>query len=178
VCSYARTFLEEVVQLSDKLSLTVFDYERDADKAKYYHVDKIPAILLLDEKNNDVNMKFYGLPAGYEINSFIKSLLEVSGNKEEFSSGILQRIKNVDKDIHIQVFVSVTCPYCPQAVIIAHKLALENGRIRSDMVDATVFPYLSNKYAVQGVPKIIINEKYELIGAQPVESFLELIEKI
>jgi glutaredoxin-like protein len=178
VCSNTRIFLEEVSQLSDKIGLTVFDFERDADKAKYYHIDKMPGILLLDDKNNDTNVKFYGLPAGYEINSFIKSLIEVSGNREAFPPAILDRIKKIDRDIHIQVFVSLTCPYCPQAVMIAHKMALENKRIKADMVDVTSFPYLGNRYNVEGVPKIIINEKHELLGAQPVEAFLDLIEKI
>jgi glutaredoxin-like protein len=177
-CYVTRTLIEEVTSLSDKLSLTVFDFVKDAEKAKYYNVDKIPSIVLLDEKNNDKGIKFYGIPAGYEINSFIKSLIEVSGNNEALPFDLVRRIKEINTNIHIQVFVTPTCPYCPQAVAIAHKLALENSHIKADMVDATIFPHLSNRYNVQGVPKIVINEKYELLGAQPIEAFLDTMEKI
>lgn len=60
----------------------------------------------------------------------------------------------------------------------AHRLALENKKIRADMVDAALFPHLVQKYQVTGVPRIIINESISMVGAQPIEKFLDAIEKI
>ncbi|MBN2159848.1 MAG: thioredoxin family protein [Spirochaetes bacterium] len=60
----------------------------------------------------------------------------------------------------------------------AHRLALENKNIRADMVDSAIFPHLVQKYQVNGVPKIIINESISMVGAQPIEKFLDEIEKI
>ena len=45
------------------------------------------------------------------------------------------------------------------------------------MIEANTFPAMSQQYNVSGVPKIIINEKYELLGNQPLEAFLNEIEK-
>jgi len=177
-CSDTRQFVEEITGLSDKLSLTVYDFQKDGDKVKSYGVDKIPAIVLLDADNKDRGIRFYGLPGGYEINSFMQSILEVSGHGEELPVGIKDRIGKIKKDIHIQVFVSLGCPYCPNAVSTAHRLALENDKITADMVEASTFPHLANKYNVSGVPKIIINETHELTGAHPVAGFLDEIEKI
>ncbi|GAH21568.1 unnamed protein product, partial [marine sediment metagenome] len=73
--------------------------------------------------------------------------------------------------LHIQVFVTLTCPYCPPAVQMAHKLALESEYITSDMIESAEFPHLTNKYAVMGVPKVIINEKFGFGGALPESSF-------
>lgn len=177
-CGDTRKFLEEISQLNDKIKLTIFNFQLNQDKAKELVVMKIPAIILLDKDNNDTGVRFYGLPGGYEINSFLSAILEISGNKTELPENILNRIKAINKDIHIQVFVTLVCPYCPASVVNAHKLALENKKIKADMIESSTFPHLAIKYSVQGVPKTIINEKHELVGAHPIENLLDLIEKI
>lgn len=178
MCKETRAFAEEIASLSDKLSVIVYDQIADKDMVQKYGVERIPAIVLLDSEGKDRGVKFYGLPGGYEINSFLGSIIELSGRREELSADILARIKKIDKDVHIQVFVGLGCPHCPAAVSVAHRLAMENGRIKGDMLDSANFVHLSQKYNVTGVPKIIINEKYELMGAHPINSFLDVIEKL
>jgi predicted DsbA family dithiol-disulfide isomerase len=75
--------------------------------------------------------------------------------------------------VHIQVFVALTCPHCPVAASTAHKFAVESDLIRADVVDVNEFPYLALKYGVMGVPKTVINEKIEFIGAFPEDLFFE-----
>lgn len=178
MCKETRAFAEEIATLSDKLSVIVYDQIADKDMVQKYGVERIPAIVLLDSEGKDRGVKFYGLPGGYEINSFLGSIIELSGRREELPADILARIKKIDKDIHIQVFVGLGCPHCPAAVSVAHRLAMENDRIKGDMLDSANFVHLSQKYNVTGVPKIIINEKYELMGAHPITSFLDVIEKL
>jgi len=43
------------------------------------------------------------------------------------------------------------------------------------VVDANEFPQLALKYGVMGVPKIVVNEKIEFIGAVPENVFLEQV---
>jgi len=178
MCKETRAFAEEIATLSDKLSVIVYDQIADNDMVQKYGVERIPAIVLLDSEGKDRGVKFYGLPGGYEINSFLGSIIELSGRREELPADILARIKKIDKDVHIQVFVGLGCPHCPAAVSVAHRLAMENSRIKGDMLDSANFVHLSQKYNVTGVPKIIINEKYELMGAHPINSFLDVIEKL
>ncbi|HMB19739.1 MAG TPA: thioredoxin family protein, partial [Spirochaetota bacterium] len=64
------------------------------------------------------------------------------------------------------------------AVATAHRIALENPKIKADMVESSTFQHLAIKYNVSSVPKIVINETHEIIGAQPVSVFLEEIEKL
>ncbi len=177
-CRDTREFLEEVVSLSDKLSIRILDFVKDQKAREELGVDKIPAMAILDNKGNNTGMKFYGLPGGYEINSFMQSILEASGHKEVLSGEVADRIAAIGKDIHIQVFISLGCPYCPQAVSTAHRLALENDRIKADMIETSTFPHVAHKYDVSGVPKIVINETHELVGAHPVNAFLDVIEKL
>ena len=51
-------------------------------------------------------------------------------------------MRGLGRPVHIQVFVTPTCPYCPQAVRLAHQFALESDQIRGDMIEATEFPEL------------------------------------
>ncbi|HSV96881.1 MAG TPA: thioredoxin family protein [Spirochaetota bacterium] len=177
ICKETHEFLNEFTSLSDKIGLVVFDFVKDRDKAAYYRIDKIPAIVLLDKNDNDTGVRFFGLPGGYEINSFIQSIFEVSGQKEALPAKEAEAIKKIARDVHIQVFISLTCPYCPAAVSVAHRIALESPRIRADMVDAGTFPQLAVKYNVSSVPKTVINETIEIIGAEPVEKLIEVVVK-
>jgi len=178
MCRETRAFAEEIASLSDKLSFSVYNYVVDKDMAERYGVERIPAIVLLDKDGKNHNVKFYGLPGGYEINSFLGSIIELSGTREEIPDDILARIKKINKDVHIQVFVGLSCPHCPAAVSVAHRLAMENSRIKGDMIDSNNFVHLAQKYNVTGVPKIIINDKYELMGAHPLNTILEVIESL
>jgi hypothetical protein len=45
--------------------------------------------------------------------------------------------------------------------------------MRADVIDGSEFPHLAQKYAVMGVPKVIINEKIEFVGAFNEDLFAE-----
>jgi len=77
--------------------------------------------------------------------------------------------------VHIQVFVSLTCPYCPIVTSLAHQFAMESDLVRADIVDAGEFPHLGHKYSVMGVPKTVINEKTEFVGAVSEELFVQQV---
>jgi glutaredoxin-like protein len=174
-CRDGRQFVEEISELSDKLKLIKYNLVTDKEKSKLYNVDKVPAIALADKDGKDTGIRFYGVPGGYEINSFLSALIEVSGKGAEMPPQIDERVK---KDVQIQVFVSLGCPYCPDAVATAHRLALENENIVADMVETSQFPHMAIKYNVSGVPKVIINENHEFTGAQPITAFLDMIEQL
>ena len=134
--------------------------------------------MVLKDDGTDSGIRFFGIPGGYEINSFLSALLAVSGRVEPLPPAVQARISKIDKPVHIQVFVTPTCPYCPGAVVTAHRLALENSHVRADMVESNSFVPLSIKYQVSGVPKTVINETNDLVGAQPITALLDEIEKL
>lgn len=178
MCRETRQFAEEIGSLSDKLKVKVYNFVTDKEMTAKYRIDKIPAIVLLDKDGVDHGIRFFGLPGGYEINSFLGSIIELSGKREPVPEDVMKRIKAIDRDVHIQVFVGLGCPHCPAAVSTAHRLAMENSRIKADMIDASNFVPLSQKYNVTGVPKIVINDKFELMGAHPINTFLDVIDRL
>jgi len=177
-CKDGHSFLSEIVSLNSKLKLTVHTFVKDHEAAEKLGIDKIPAIAVLDKDGQDTRMRFYGIPAGYEINSFLGAILETSSHVTDIPKEIKERIDKINTDVHIQVFVSLGCPHCPDAVSAAHLLAKENSHIRADMVETSTFPHIAIRYNVSGVPKVVFNDKYEFLGAQPVMAYLDVIDKL
>ena len=54
-------------------------------------------------------------------------------------------------------------------------MAFANTNIRSDAVEATEFMELSRKFRVTGVPKTIVNDTVEIMGALPEEMYVRAV---
>jgi predicted DsbA family dithiol-disulfide isomerase len=50
---------------------------------------------------------------------------------------------------------------------LAHKLAIENEQITADVIEILEFIDLAQLYRVQGVPKTVVNDRIEMVGAVP-----------
>jgi len=172
-CSQVRELADEVGAVSNKVKVEVYDFVKDDDKAKEYQIDKVPAIAVIGKR--DYGIRFYGFPYGYEFSPFIDSMINVSRGATNLSEETKKKLMSIEKPVHIQVFVSLTCPYCPRVTSLAHQFAIENALIRADMIDAAEFPYLVQKYSIMSVPKTVINEKTEFLGAVPEELFVQQI---
>ena len=178
-CRETRQIAEEIVALSPTITLEVHDFVEKKELAAQYGVTQIPAtvILLGGDKPKDYGIHYYGVPAGYEFMSLIQDILMVGSGETGLSDAAKQWAASLTKPVHLQVFVTPTCPYCPPAVMLAHKLAMESDLIHADMVEAQEFPHLANKYNVMGVPRTVINEKFHLEGAVPEAKLLDKIRQ-
>jgi glutaredoxin-like protein len=170
-CSDTRQLAQELAALSDRINVEVYDFVADANKAKELGIDKIPALAIIGKK--DYGVRIYGIPYGYELQTMIEAITNVSKGRTDLSEETKKILADVKAPVHIQVFVSLTCHHCPVAATVAHKLAVENNMIRADVIDGTEFPQLAQKYSVTGVPKVIINEKIEFVGAFNEDLFAE-----
>ena len=54
-------------------------------------------------------------------------------------------------------------------------MALASPRVRSTSVEAQEFPDLARRYQVSAVPKIVLNDRVEFMGAAPEPMFLEAV---
>ncbi|MCK4717355.1 MAG: thioredoxin family protein [Thermoplasmata archaeon] len=172
-CNETKQICNELAELSEHIVAEIYDIEKDGDVAKEYGVDKSPAIVLIG--NEDYGVKFYGVPAGYEFTSLVEGIVDVARGSTSLSLETKEALESLDKDIHLQVFITPTCPHCPRAVRMAHMLAVESPRIRADMVEASEFMALAVEHEVMGVPKIVINDETSFEGALPEEHFVDRI---
>ncbi len=180
-CKETVAIIEEIAGLSDKITFQHLDVDKDKDIAEKYGVDKSPAIIIMkgtEKEHEYLGIRFFGIPAGYEFTSLLDSILTVSIGITGISEEGQKFLKELKKDIHMQVFVTPTCAYCPKAVILAHHMAMVSDKVTADMVEAQEFPEMSQKYKVMGVPRTVINEKYHQEGAAPEKMIIQLLEKV
>lgn len=173
----SEEFVTEFTAFSKKLSLTIYDIKVDLDKVKEWNAFETPAIFVTTEDESLKGVGFYGTPGGYEINSFLKSLLEVSGKVEALSNPHKTIIDAINSPTYIYAYISLTCPQCPQAVMNIHRLAIANPNIKSYMVEGPAFKEYSDKFNVKAFPTIIVGEnEKELIGenAKDLDKLVQL----
>lgn len=179
-CDATRQLVEEVAQISDLLSVKSYDLLDDAEIASTYRVNKTPGLVLLaadGDERVDFGIRYAGIPAGHEFSSLIHDLVLVSGRDSGLNEATRQTLKQLDRPVHLQVFVTPTCPYCPQAVILAHRMAMESPLVEAEMVEATEFPDLANQFNVSGVPQTTINHGAgTAVGAVPENELLKAIQ--
>ena len=52
-------------------------------------------------------------------------------------------------------------------------MAFANPNITAFAVEATEFPDLARRYQVNGVPKTVVNDAIEILGALPQDAFVQ-----
>jgi len=171
----AKQVLDEIVSLNDHLSLEEVNFVLEQERARQYGVEQIPTVVLL-KGDQDTRIRFLGAPAGYEFMSLIEAVILAGTN----DSGLTPESRalvaaHVTTPLEIQVFVTPTCPHCPRAVTLAHRLAVESPMITASCVEATEFMDLSRKFRVTGVPKTIVNGSIEILGALPEDQFVRTV---
>lgn len=175
-CAQNTVLVKETAALSDLIDLEIYNFQIDKEKSEQYRIDKIPAIVV--EGKEDYGIRFYGMPTGYEFTSLLEAIKMVSVGDPGLGTKSLERLSQLDRSVHIQVFVTPTCPYCPSAVIMAHKIAMASQRVTADMISAGEFPHLTTKYHVYGVPKTVVNEEIQFEGSRPEADFVEQVMKV
>ncbi len=154
-CNEMISLVNSVAELSDKIKVEVCDCEENDPKAKEYGIERHPAISIDGDK--DYGIRFYGVPAGKEFTTFIESIMLVSSRKPVLTPEATELLSKVDHKVNLKVFVTLECPYCPSAVIRAHKLALASDYITAEMIESSQFAQLASDHDIFGVPNTIIN---------------------
>jgi glutaredoxin-like protein len=178
-CEETAQLLGEVTGLSDLLSLKVYDLEKDAGLAAQYKVDGTPEFVLVGRDGDqalDYGIRYKGIPAGHEFTSLVNDLVLVSRRDSNLNEETRQFLRELTEPVHLQVFVTPTCPYCPRAVVLAHQMALESPMVEAVMVEAMEFPELSDRFDVSGVPQTTINMGAGTVVGSVPES--QLIDEI
>jgi glutaredoxin-like protein len=168
----AKQVVGEVVSLNDQLTLEEVNFVLEKERAAAYGIEHIPALVLL-AGGEDTRIRFLGAPAGYEFMSLVEALLLAGTGRSGLSDTSKALLaERVTEPVDIRVFVTPSCPHCPRAVTLAHRMAIEHPLIQATCVEATEFMDLAHKFRVTGVPKTVINESIEILGALPEDAFV------
>ena len=110
-CFETEQLLNEVVDLSSKLTLNVYDLDDDAPLANQFHVDKVPGFVIAGQNEKeliDYGIRFYGIPAGSEFGSLISALLLVSKRQSGLNEQTKTFLSGLSKPVHLMVFATPT----------------------------------------------------------------------
>ncbi|MBN1434153.1 thioredoxin family protein [Candidatus Fermentibacterales bacterium] len=174
-CPESEMIVSELTELSDRLSMVRINPLQDKGRAEELGVERVPAILVSD--GSHARVRFYGLPSGYEFSSLLTAIVDAGRSGDLVESATRGFLDRLGIDLDMKVFVTPTCPYCPRAVVLAHRLAASSERVRAEAIEANEYPLLSTKYRVQGVPRTVINDRYYVEGALPEIHLVQALEK-
>ncbi len=169
-CRENRQLAEEIAQTAEQIKLEVYDFLQDKEQVAQFQVERVPALIVAGEK--DYGIRFYGVPAGYEFTSLLNAIQIVGKQDSGLKPLTRERLKGLNQPIRIDVFVTLTCPFCPMMVSLAQRFALESDRVVANAIDAQEFPVLANYHNVMAVPKTLINQSRQIEGAVPEERLL------
>lgn len=170
-------FLNEFSTVSDKI--VIENVSQDDSRFEEFGIERLPALAFVDAEGNFTGGKFYGIPGGHEINSFVITLLNLDGKGKGFDQEVLDRISRVEGDVDLKVFVTLACHHCPDVVANTQHLAIKNKNIKAEMVDISLFPEVAQAHGVKSVPTVVYNGGKALtIGAKNINEILDKIEEV
>lgn len=171
--------LKEIAALSGHLSLEQRSIHADTE-AQNLGLSYAPTLLIREKGSDRSNIRFLGLPAGYEFGTLIETLLMLGTSESKLGKKSRAEVQKITTPVRMQSFVTPTCPYCPQAVLAAYKMAYHNPNVIAEGVEASEFPLLSSRYNISGVPDTIISgatqsgaTQQRVLGGQPDWAFVE-----
>ncbi len=174
-CGDLVQLVREMAEVDPQIHARVLDFDREPAEAMSLGVEDAPAIAVTGAR--DFGIRFYGTPGGFEFASFLDAIRSVSRGESELPEGLKARLGGLEKPVRIRVFVTPTCPYCPQAVETANHIAMAADGVKAEMVEAMEFSELSDRFNVRGVPRIVINDDDAYEGAIPAQHFVEAVLK-
>lgn len=170
-----RDLVIDIADLGDKLEAVVKTKGEDAELETKVNADKFPVVALVDKDGNYSGVKFHGVPGGHELNSFLLAIYNLAGPGQALDTSVLEAIKAVDKKVNIKVAVSLSCHLCPDVVVGAQRIAIENPNVEAEMLDIANFPELKTKHKVMSVPCMIVNDEKVTFGSKSIQDMLNFI---
>ncbi|MFZ5572514.1 MAG: FAD-dependent oxidoreductase [Thermodesulfobacteriota bacterium] len=170
----ARQAIRFFRRLTDRITLKEFDLGHDM--ARRHNVTHAPTILFDPEHHA---IRWLGAPIGEEGRIFLEAILLIGFGRSNLSpsaESVLQRIKAPRT---VKVFVSPTCPYCPQQALNALKATVARPDILTlELIDVQANPDLAEQYSAHSVPQTYADDVLIAQGAQTEELFVSSLEKM
>jgi alkyl hydroperoxide reductase subunit F len=159
-----RALLEEIVELSDKISLQT---SNAADLRKpSFAVRRVGA---------DMSIRFASIPLGHEFTSLVLALLQAGGHPPKVEADLIETIRSLKGPLEFETYISLSCHNCPDVVQALNLMAVLNPNVRHAMIDGALFQEEVTARQIMGVPAVYLNGQSFGQGRMELE---EIIRKL
>lgn len=152
-----KELLDEVSAVSSHITIE----ETDLKRTPSFSVNR---------PGEETGITFAGLPMGHEFNSLVLALLQVSGRAPKEEQAVIDQIKALDKPLHFETYISLTCQKCPDVVQALNLMSLLNPNITHSMIDGAIFREESEN--IMAVPAVFLDGEEFGNGRMTVQDIL------
>lgn len=169
----ARQALKAFRQISSKIRLE--EYAPDHQLSTEWQITAFPTMVFQPDR---FAIRWNGAPVGEEGRSLVEMLFLLGFDNSNLSDQSRKMMADLDGPRNLKVFVSPTCPYCPQQSINAVKAAVERpDRVSLEIIDIQANPRLAEEYEAHSVPQTFADDVLIGKGAQSEELFIQSMIK-
>ena len=154
-----REFVEEVAELSDKVSLV----EKDLPYTPSFEIKGA---------FDHGQIIFAGLPLGHEFASFALAMLQAGGVSPKVDESTKSRIEALEGS-DFETIVSLSCHNCPDVVQALNIMAILNPNINHTMIEGGMFQEVAEARDVLAVPAIFKDGEFFEGGKQSIDGILD-----
>ena len=172
-CGPVQELLKEVAGMSSKLTLETMDYYINQVDARASGIYRIPGFTV--GRSGESRMRYFGMPVQRQMPVFVSALVRASERSSPLKLETRRRIRRLQEDAHIQVFVTPDSEHCADTAMAAFAMAAESPRVTVDVIDVGTFPNLIDLHKMRGVPVTVINGRVSFTGAMNEELLLKQV---
>ena len=140
--------------------------------------ERLPFCTLFNFEGKPGKVSFRGIPGGKEINSFLLAILRLSGfeglKPDQELLDAVQKLDSLNHPQTIQIMVSLACSHCSKMVENSQALAIASKNVSAEMIDATLYPDLIEKYSIKRVPMTFL-DGVEVLGEKTSLEIAEIL---
>lgn len=159
-----RGLLEDVAGLCDKITLKTDGTDARKPSFTLARIGEAPRI------------RFAAIPMGHEFTSLVLALLQVGGYPPKVGEAVLEQIRALEGDFEFEIYVSLTCHNCPDVVQALNLMAVQNPRIRTTMIDGSLFQDEVKERQIMAVPTVFLNGAEFGQGRMTLEEILAKLD--
>ncbi|OYT37352.1 MAG: glutaredoxin [Desulfurococcales archaeon ex4484_58] len=166
-CGEAEHLATELNRISNgKLKIEIID--KNDDIASKLIIRYTPAFIYGSKRRN---IRYYGLPSGQEFAPFIYIHQYIANNEIKLSNETIEIIEAIENPLHIKIFVTPECPYCPLVVDSFNQMGLVNDLLLVETIEAVELPHEADMYGVMYVPYVVLTDpaRQKEYGVEPIE---------
>lgn len=172
-CGPVQELLEEIVGFSPKLTLETVDYYTNQVDAMAGGINRIPAFTV--GRSGEDRMRYFGMPAQHQMPVFISALVRASERSSPLKLETRRRIRRLQEDVHIRIFVTQDSEHCPDTAMAALAMAAESPKVTVDVIDVGTFPNMIDLHRIRGVPATVISGRVTFTGAMSEDLLLKQV---